>query len=95
MFLGEFWEISREIRQNLVTSMSNPVLMWNYKMLAIYYVQIFFKFVLDNPWDFGELKAMNIWRFLGKLNKMSIVNINKITSNIFEIFIFNNRPIIM
>jgi hypothetical protein len=30
-----------------------------------------FKFVLDNPWDFGELKAMmNMWRFLGKLNKM-------------------------
>jgi len=48
---------------------------------AFYYVQIFFKFVVDNPWDFGELKEMNIWRFLGKLNKMSIVN----TSSIFEI----------
>jgi hypothetical protein len=44
---------------------------------SCHYVHIFFKFILDNLQDFGELKGMNIWRLLGKLNKNSIANLNR------------------
>jgi len=43
---------------------------------AFHHAQIFFEFVLDNPQDFGELKVMSIWRFLGTLNKMSLASLD-------------------
>ncbi len=57
---------------------------------SCHYVHIFFKFILDNPQNFGELKGMNISKFLGKLNKNSIANLNRQHQTSWD-FIFNKR----